>query len=374
MTKEFFITKAKAIHGDKYDYSKVNYVGSRVKVLLKCNNCGKEFWQTPFCHLQGNGCTNKCRASQYWDLPSFIAKAKEVHGDKYDYSKAKYVNARSKVCIVCPEHGEFWQSPDSHTQGRGCPKCAHKKTQESFVLSRDEFIDRCNKVHGNKYDYSKVEFKNLHENITIICPVHGEFQQEANHHMRGSGCPKCARKVYDLDSFITEARKVHGDKYDYSESEYKNIYTNVKIICPVHGEFWQSPGHHVHGVGCPSCKSSKGEKYIRKLLTENNVPFIAQAKFDNLVGKSERQLAFDFRLKDTNVLIEYQGAQHFRPVDIFGGEKEFLKNQANDQIKRDWCKKNGFTLIEINKDLNTNDFSDRDKKIIEETLKGKGII
>lgn len=374
MDTEDFIAKAKAIHGDKYDYSKTEYVDSKTKVLIKCNNCGNEFWQSPNGHLDGGGCPKSCRTSQYWDLPSFIAKAREVHGNKYDYSKAEYVKAKIKACIICPKHGEFWQTPDSHTRGGGCPQCAHERAQERFVLPRDKFIDRCNKIHKNKYDYSKVEFKNLHENITIICPVHGEYQQEANHHMRGIGCPKCSHKVYDLESFVAEARKAHGDKYDYSESEYKGIDKKVKIICPVHGEFWQLPGHHVRGVGCPTCKASRGEKYIQKLLTENNVPFITQARFDGLTGKGGKPLAFDIRLKNANILIEYQGVQHFRPVDVFGGERDFLKNQANDQTKRDWCKENGFKLIEINKDLDTNTFSDKDKEIVKRTLQEAGII
>ena len=163
----------------------------------------------------------------------FIAKARKIHNEKYDYSKVEYINNRTKVCIICPIHGEFWQTPNAHLNGQDCPKCKGK-----IKLTLEKFIEKAKKVHGDKYDYSKVEYINNHTKVCIICPIHGEFWQTPQHHLKGVGCPKCYgnfRKT--TEQFIEEARKVHGDKYDYSKVEYVNATTKVRIICPKHGEF-----------------------------------------------------------------------------------------------------------------------------------------
>lgn len=117
---------------------------------------------------------------------SWVQKAKALNGGDYDYSKVQYITYKEKVCIICPKHGEFWQKPITHLEGHGCPKCAgnNRHTKESFVESAI-------KVHGNRYDYSKVEYKNNATHVTIICPEHGEFEQTPNMHLRGRGCPYC---------------------------------------------------------------------------------------------------------------------------------------------------------------------------------------
>ena len=181
----------------------------------------------------------------------FIASAREVHGDKYDYSKVEYVCALTKVCIICPEHGDFWQEANSHLRGQGCPKCKYEKQSSST----EEFIQKAHKVHGDKYDYSKVEYDGYKTKVCIICPKHGEFWQTPNSHLNGNGCPKCKgeKQTCTTDEFIAKAKKIHGDKYDYSKVEYVNNHTKVCIICPEHGEFWQIPSSHLQGKGCPKC-------------------------------------------------------------------------------------------------------------------------
>ena len=192
ITTNEIIAKAKLVHGDKYDYSKVDYVKDYIKVCIICPEHG-EFWQRPHAHLQGQGCP-KCKSKkQTCTTDEFIAKAKKIHGDKYDYSKVKYVDAKSKVCVVCPEHGEFWQTPDSHLSGCGCPKCANKNKGEYRRSSKKDFIKKAKEIHGDKYDYSKVEYVNAKTKVCIICPNHGEFWQTPNNHLRGHGCPKCKR-------------------------------------------------------------------------------------------------------------------------------------------------------------------------------------
>jgi hypothetical protein len=253
-TKEEFIAKAKLVHGDKYDYSKVEYVGALTKVCIICPKHG-EFCQEANSHLRGQGCP-KCKyEKQTCTTDEFIAKAKKIHGDKYDYSKVEYVNDRTKVCIICPKHGEFWQTPNSHLNGYGCSKCAYEVKGKRRSFSKEEFIKKTRKVHGDKYDYSKVNYVNNYTKVCIICPEHGEFWQTPSAHLRGQGCPKCKSKkqTCTTDEFIAKAKKIHGDKYDYSKVEYVNRKTKVCIICPKHGEFWQTPNHHLSGCGCPKC-------------------------------------------------------------------------------------------------------------------------
>ena len=204
----------------------------------------------------------------------FIKRAREVHGDKYDYSKVEYVNSRTKICIICPKHGEFWITPHSHLTGHGCHKCSCK-----CVLSAEEFVKRAKEIHGNKYDYSKVEYKNYDTKVCIICSEHGEFWQMPHSHLQGNGCPVCGKlKLREQfqktnNDFIEQARKVHDNKYDYSKTEYVNANTKVCIICPEHGEFWQSPDNHLHKQGCPLCAN------INRLLkkSENTETFTIKA-------------------------------------------------------------------------------------------------
>ena len=180
----------------------------------------------------------------------FIEECKQIHGDKYDYSKVNYVNARTKVCIICPVHGEFWQLPSLHIgQKCGCPLC-----NGTFKKTKTMFVEEARKVHGDKYDYSKVKYENIKKKVCIICTEHGEFWQTPYEHLAGHGCPKCSgRMKLTRDEFEQRAREIHGDKYDYSKVEYVNNSTKVCIICPEHGEFWQTASEHLRGHGCPKC-------------------------------------------------------------------------------------------------------------------------
>ena len=201
----------------------------------------------------------------------FIAKAKAIHGEKYDYSKVEYVNSFTKVCIICPEHGEFWQLPFNHlnqSHAQGCPKCAAKsRWDKRGKPTTEDFIRKAKEVHGSKYDYSKVEYVNAATKVCIICPIHGEFWQTPANHLMGNGCSKCAGRNITTEDFIEKARKVHGDKYDYSKVEYKASKGKICIICPEHGEFWQMAQSHLANHGCPKCSFDKAK-----------MQFIARAK------------------------------------------------------------------------------------------------
>ena len=359
-TKEEFIKEATEKHGDKYDYSKVHYVNSKTKVCIICPEHG-EFWQEASGHLRGIGCP-KCSGNYIPTTEEWVASARKVHGDKYDYSKVEYVNNHTKVCIICSEHGEFWQTPSAHLQGQGCPKCANETNGGRKRLSISSFIKKAREVHGDKYDYSKVEYDGAHTKVCIICPEHGEFWQTPNEHKKGCGCPNCSfentgdRCRSSLVEFIKKARKLHGDKYNYSNVEYVNSRIKVCIICSEHGEFWQSPNKHLIGSGCPKCNLSHLERSVMNYLDNVGITYDYQKRFKWL-GKQ----SLDFYLPEYKVGIECQGEQHFFPVDFAGKGvewacKEFDKLIERDKCKKALCEKHGIKLLYFGDTPNYNTF------------------
>lgn len=187
----------------------------------------------------------------------FIEKARVVHGDTYDYSKVEYVAAIVNVRIICKIHGEFHQTANNHLNGCGCPKCGRNSH-----LSNESFIEKAKAIHGDTYDYSKVEYIGRETKVQIICRIHGEFPQRAADHMHGSGCPKCshAKSPQTTDDFIEKAKAKHGDTYDYSKVNYVLNKLKVQIICRIHGEFPQQAQHHLNGSGCPKCSHDRQRK------------------------------------------------------------------------------------------------------------------
>lgn len=191
----------------------------------------------------------------------FIEKALVIHGDKYGYDAVEYSQSNHPIKIWCNIHNEYFeQTPKSHLKGCGCSLCGRTRTTKSGMLSLEQFLEQCIITHSNKYDYSKVEYKGGRYKITIICPTHGEFTQNAFSHKVGKGCSKCraemlAAKFKDTkEQFIEKARAIHGDKYDYSLVDYINQNTTVDIICKYHGVFSQTPGSHISlKCGCTKC-------------------------------------------------------------------------------------------------------------------------
>ncbi|MET0105530.1 MAG: DUF723 domain-containing protein [Sedimenticola sp.] len=262
VTTEDFIKCARKRHGDKYDYSKVEYVAEKSKVTIICPEHG-EFEQTPANHCTGYGCPG-CGGNKPLTLDRFLQRANKIHNGRYDYSRVEFKNVESKVEIICPVHGPFIQRVASHLKGIGCNKCGRAVTAKKLSHSRERFIEDSRKAHGDKYDYSEVNYVNALTKVTIICPDHGPFEQNPASHIRDVGCPKCgdesaaALRVRTTEEFVQEARDVHGDRYDYSKVEYKTSHDKVEIVCPEHGSFWQSPVNHVRGnkAGCPGCAVS----------------------------------------------------------------------------------------------------------------------
>lgn len=356
-TTEEFIKDAIKIHDQKYDYSKVQYKNAMEKVIIICKIHG-EFFQMPYLHLYSHGCS-KCVGLNK-TTEDFVKEAKEIHGNKYDYSKTKYVLVSEKVIIICKNHGEFLQTPNSHLSRKGCPKCV------GLNKTTGEFIKDAEKIHGQKYDYSKVDYFDSKTKIIIICRQHSNFMQIPNDHLNGAGCPKCCgneRKT--TEQFIIDAIKIHGEKYDYSKVEYDCSYEKVIIICKTHGEFNQEPHSHLKGYGCAICKSSKGENFISLVLQRHNIRFEQQKTFEGCKYKSF--LKFDFYLPDYNLLIEYDGLQHFQSVKYFGGDEIFEIQKTKDQIKTDFANDQLINLLRIYYTMNFNNV----EKLIINTINSK---
>lgn len=267
----------------------------------------------------------------------FFERAKKAHGNKYDYSLVKYVNAHTKVKIICPSHGIFEQKPDAHVRNHGCNNC-----NGGIALNAELFIKKAKDIHGNKYDYSKVKYKNTHTSIILICETHGKFTQKPNDHLTGYGCWECgvenrAKQKNNLASkiFVDKANKIHDYKYDYSKSSYINSRTKIEIICKKHGSFQQIPNSHLSGAGCPKCTESKGEERIRIFLQKNKIKFETQKKFKEC--KNIRVLPFDFYLPELNICIEFDGVQHFKDGGLHKEKNAFNDTVKKDKIKSKFC-------------------------------------
>jgi very-short-patch-repair endonuclease len=292
----------------------------------------------------------------------FIRKALRKHGDRYDYFNVNYINAHTKIEIICRVEGHkpFLIAPFKHTDRKhGCSICGGKRR-----LTTEEFIKRANKIHGEgTYDYSKVKYINMSSEVIITCSKHGDFPQTPQTHLHGGGCKLCGiekranKRKITFEEFIKRARKIHGNKYDYSKAEYENVTTPIIIICPKHKPFKQTPENHMQGQGCPSCNESKGEMKIRIFLTSNNIEFEREKRFDDC--KNKKSLPFDFYVPTYNLCIEFDGEQHFIPHSFkFKKENEDIKLenlklvQKRDQIKNDYCKEKGINLLRIRYDEN----------------------
>ena len=351
-TKEEYIEKSNLIHNNFYDYSLIpDKILSNEKIKIICPIHGV-FEQNEKSHLKGFGC-KKCGIDKIRDTKkSFIEKSKKINGDLYDYSLVEYKNSHTKVKIICAVHGVFEQTPNAHLSGNRCLKCVN----ENQTFTKKDFIKKSKKINGDLYDYSLVNYINNHTKVKIICRIHGIFEQTPNSHFNGKKCLKCyleeKRKSMEL-KFIQESKKINGDLYDYSLVVYEKSVCKVKIICPVHGVFLQTPNKHLQGQGCPICKESKGEKEISKFLEKKNIKYIREKRFNDCRNKNT--LPFDFYLPDYNMCIEFDGEQHFKTNEHFGGEEIFKITQKNDNLKNDYCKKNNIKILRIRYDEKIDD-------------------
>lgn len=277
----------------------------------------------------------------------FKSLSNDKHNFEYDYSLVDYKNNHTNVKIICSKHGIFEQQPQVHMKGGGCNKCVREKISKKIRMNQLEFIEKSNRIHKNKYDYSLIEYVNQNVKIKIICPEHGIFLQSPKSHLNNkSGCPLCDfSHKSNTDEFIKKSITVHGDTYSYDKVKYLNAIKKIIIVCKKHGDFSITPNNHLRGKGCPICRLSNGEREIKKILELKNVKYIRQKFFKDCIHI--KPLKFDFYLPDYNVCIEYDGEQH-DSIYRFEKDTERLKiRKFRDQIKNIYCEEKRIKLIRI---------------------------
>lgn len=347
--QEKFINKVKEKYGDKIDTTKVKYINSTTKVCLVCHEKDEngvehgEYWQLPSSCIRGRycpKCANKKRGKHTMTTEKFKNEERKVHGNKYILDKLVYKSPNKKVCIICPKHGNFYQLPYAHLNGQGCPKC------NGIGWDTDLFIKEANIIHKDAYIYDKVIFEQMKKKVCITCLIHGEFWQTPQKHLKGQGCPICGNKrknqekVISFNEFINKANIVHQNKYKYYPHIFRNLHDKVLIKCTEHGNFLQIANDHLYGHGCPMCNSSHMETEIRILLTENNIDFEEQKRFDWL-GKQ----SLDFYIPSKQIAIECQGIQHFEENHHFGNSEGLKEIQERDSRKLQLCTEHGIRVL-----------------------------
>jgi len=293
-------------------------------------------------------------------LEEIITKFKKVHGNKYDYSKINYRGNHKDIDIYCKKCDRYFaQRPSVHKRGGGCKVCSSKEGKYHFKKTKEEFISGASIKHRNKYDYSKVIYNNDRSKVIIICSEHGKIKQSAGEHYRGK-VPYCCSpsKPVMLEEWKERANKKHFYHYRYDKvgETYKNKDSIVTIICPKHGDFYKHAGTHIgkqRPGGCYFCKTSRGEIIVKKILNKNKINFTYQKTFPGM--KYINELECDFYLKDFNTVIEYNGEQHYKSNDFFGGINGFIEQQKRDKIKYEYLEKMKIKLIIVKYNISEND-------------------
>jgi hypothetical protein len=345
---EEFISKAKSVHGNKFNYHLVEYINSYTKIKIFCNTCKNIFEEEPSLHLYKPDCV-LCNKNKRLNKEKFLLKSVEIHGDKYNYDLVDYVSVGKKVQIKCNScERTFLQRPFDHLRGRGCKICFLKNR----TRSSDEFVSIAKSVHGNKYNYDLVDYTNQDTKVDIYCnKCKKTFSQRPFQHLKGGGCKTCAddRLRDDVESFISKSKAIHGNKYNYDLVEYTSSLIKVRIICNRCTEiFDQRPADHLRGVGCSICRESRGEIKIAEYLNGINISFIRQKSFDGLRNKNP--LKYDFYLPDHNKIIEFDGEGHYMAIfgsSLEGKQKNLEAVQINDEIKNKYALKNNIPLLRI---------------------------
>lgn len=281
----------------------------------------------------------------------FIEKSIKVHNGKYDYSKVDYIDSLTKVCIICPEHGEFWQTPQAHARGNGCPICANKKRGDTFRSDGKTFEKRASEIHNGKYIYDEDKYVNSMTKVPIICPQHGEFLMTPMAHLNGQGCPKCSGRGLSTEEVVDKFKKVHGNKYDYSKVIFDKMHKKVCIICLEHGEFYQTPTKHLLGQGCPKCAIENRLK-VNNISTEHH----NCAKMEDEICSYLEKIGVEYE-RNNRTILDGSEIDILIPSKSFGIECDGLKWHSEEfkpnnyhLTKTNECAKKGIRLFHIYED------------------------
>lgn len=332
-----------------YDLPVENYINNSTKIEHKCNKCGNVYKQTPAKHLCGHGCytcgiktrTDKLRKT----TEEYLQECKEKG---LDLPIEDYINSNTKINHKC-KHGHIYsQRPADHLCGQGCPICGIENISKAKTKSSKEYLHDC-KDRG--YDLPVEDYIDAHIKIKHKCSQGHIYKQTPNNHLNGQGCPICGGTKRKTPKEYYSLCKDRG--LDLPIEDYVNAQTKITHTCSRGHVYKQRPYSHLNGYGCPVCNESKGERFIRNYLDKNDIKYIPQKKFCDL--KDKTYLSYDFYLPNYNILIEYQGIQHYKEKDFFGGEYQLKVQQHHDNLKRIYAKDNGYNLIEISYKIDTQD-------------------
>jgi len=378
ITREIFLNKCYAFYGrDKYNCDDVVYVDCETRVKITCNDCHEVLFVLPTQHSIGKGKKCKCFRVPWSDFqinredPLSAAeenrkimrkKSIEIYGKEfYNYDDSVYIDGDTPMEIVCPDHGKFKTKPNRHFRKNdnrcGCKGCSSDKIADALTMTQEDFIRRGISQFGDKIDYSLLKYLGIKEKVELLCnDCNASFFVRPDQFFTSKcGCPTCSCKITGqerrrtTEEYISLATAKHGGYYRYPNLVYVLSQEDVEIECPIHGPFWQAAGTHLRGHGCPFCKSSRGESLINDLLTEMGLSHKPQATFDGCVHNVK--LRYDFYLPDHNICIEYDGIQHFKSMENWGGDATFNDRKIKDAIKTKYCADNNIPLIRIRYDV-----------------------
>lgn len=328
------------------------YQGANIKIGMQCNNCG-HIWKA----VPRSVAKSKCGCPKCGVEKQKIETSKNKFLQKLNpkYELIEFINCEN-VTVKCKDCGNIRKTTSNNILRFGCKHCSMIAAgQKYFKLSQEDFINRSIKIHNNKYDYSKVNYFNGVTKVIIICPEHGEFEQAPVKHLQGQGCPKCSGKNWTKEEFIKYASKVHNNYYDYSKLEWNGFTSNIKIICPKHGEFLQNAYVHLRvKCGCPKCNQSHGEVEVTKCLDLLKFNYVYQYYIKNPYRNTNFCVDFYIEYNNKKYIIEYNGRQHYEPVEKFGGIEQFIKQQERDSDLRKYCNENNINLLEISYEIQLN--------------------
>jgi very-short-patch-repair endonuclease len=255
----------------------------------------------------------------------FIKEVKKKYGNKYDLSKIVYKNNKAKVVIVCKKHGEFQKRADSFLNGSECQMCFYEMKSKIHRKDKEKFISEIQEMFGNNYDYTQINYQNANTPIKIICPEHGECLKTPKTILQNKMiCYKC--KYMDNRKFIMEANEVHDNFYTYDKVEYIWCHKKIIITCPKHGDFLQEPRTHLSGHGCPVCKMSYGERFLIKYFKQHEIPFKTQQRIE-----WDGVCVFDFYLPTYDLFLEFDGNIHFKNTFYSTFENIHKRDKRKDE-------------------------------------------
>lgn len=281
MTTEKFKIEEKKVHKDKYILDETIYTSPNKKVCIICPKHGK-FYQLPYAHLNGQGCP-KCNGIG-WNTDLFIQEANIIHKGKYNYDKTIFEKMKKKVCITCNEHGDFWQTPQKHLKGQGCPICGNQRKNKERVISFEEFVERANIIHQNKYKYHPQTLDNLHNKVLVECTEHGQFWQIAHDHLCRHGCPTCNLSLIEkeIKQFFTENNIEFKEQKKFSWLGLQSLdfyLPQYKIAVECQGQQHFDSIEHFGGVVELNRIKERDNRKL-KLCTEHGIKILYYANYN----------------------------------------------------------------------------------------------